>query len=288
MTKLHLIGYASGLAGVDIRCQEGPLHVQRQLRNQDLFHWESMIYPSKSEEKIIQALHQISIELAHCVSQLIHIKKPFCVIGGDHTCAMGTWSGVSHALHKEGDLGLIWIDAHMDSHTPETSHTGRYHGMSLATLLGYGDRCLTNIFNYSPKIKPENVCLIGTRSYENEEAEFLEKHKIKIYYMDEVQQRGLSAVIDEAIERVTQHTAAFGVSIDLDAIDPEEAPGVDVAETNGIHVCDLRVVLQKLVKNKKLIATEIAEFNPSKDKDSKTEKIIIEFLTILAKPQGKL
>jgi len=282
MTKLHLIGYASGLAGVDIRCGDGPLHIQKQLHNMDLFHWEAIIHPLKSEKKIIEALHRMSNELALYVSRLINIKEQLCVIGGDHTCAIGTWSGVYNALHKKGDIGLIWIDAHMDSHTPETSHTGRYHGMPLATLLGYGDLKLTGILDNSSKIKPENVCLIGTRSYENEEVNFLKEQNVKIYYMEEVRERGLQIIIDEAIERVTQQTIGFGVSIDLDAIDPKEAPGVDVPETNGIHANDLRVVLQTLVKNKKLITTEIAEFDPSKDKDGKTEKIIIEFLTILA------
>jgi arginase len=213
---------------------------------------------------------------------MVNENKKFCVLGGDHSCAIGTWSGVHEAISAKGDLGLIWVDAHMDSHTPETSPSGRVHGMPLAVLLGHGDTSLTSILNSSPKIKPENLCLIGIRSYEPGEAALLEKLKIRIYFMEEVRQRGFVAVLQEAVAHVKQHTHAYGLTIDLDSLDPHEAPGVDVPEENGIHVAELYQGLQSIIQDPQLIATEITEFDPTHDQEQKTEKIIACCLDIIA------
>jgi arginase len=179
-------------------------------------------------------------------------------------------------------MGLIWFDAHMDSHTPETSESQRIHGMPLACLLGYGYPTLTSIMHHQPKFKPENVCLIGVRSFESGEAAFLKRLNVRIYFMDEVKERGFDTVLQEAVELVSRHTIGYGLSIDLDGLDPQDAPGVDVPEIDGVGAVDFCAALKKVVSDPRLIATEVVEFDPTKDVARKTEILVADILKIIA------
>lgn len=279
----YLIGCASGIGGVDATTGKGPLLLQ-QAPELSSSHWSAMIQvPSDSTLRLDEKLRNMYESLAKTVSMHLQAHHRFCVVGGDHSCAVGTWSGVYDALHQQGDIGLIWVDAHMDSHTPETSLSGRIHGMPLASLLGYGYSTLTSILHYSPKIKPENVCLIGVRSYEAGEAALLQRLNVKIFYMEEVKQRGLMAVWQEAIQWVNRYTIGYGVSLDMDSIDPVEAPGVCVPEPGGLKAAEVGEVLSNIANDPRLIVTEIVEFDPMRDKDRMTEKWAVSFLTTLMK-----
>lgn len=288
--NLHLIGCASGVGGVDSESGTGPLTMQRSpymnaLNQQGIeFSWDAMIEAPLALEShsIDESVKELCDDLAEAVCKATTQKQFFSVIGGDHSCAIGTWSGVQHALHQQGDLGLIWIDAHMDAHTPETSHSGRIHGMPVACLLGYGHPSLTTILNQSPKIKPQNLCLIGIRSYESGEAELLKRLNVKVYFMDEVKQRGFDVVLGEAVSLVSRETVAYGLTLDLDGIDPEEAPGVDVPESDGIRVKDLIKGLSNIVADPRLVTTEIVEFDPTRDKEHMTEQLIVSLLAVIA------
>ncbi|TAK78525.1 MAG: arginase, partial [Gammaproteobacteria bacterium] len=166
---LYLVGCASGIAGANLHSGEGPLVMQKSPYLSDLaVQWEKVIHAPRLDTalRLDESVSQLCTELAQTVSALARQKQWFSVLGGDHSCAIGTWSGVYDALHDQGDIGLIWIDAHMDSHTPETSESGRIHGMPLASLMGYGYGTLTSILHHAPKLKPEHVCLIGVRSFE--------------------------------------------------------------------------------------------------------------------------
>lgn len=273
MTKLNLIGYASGVAGVDPETGRGPSVIQRG----GDYQWAAMIHP-RSYTSIPDVVSQACGELAAVVSELCREQKPFCVIGGDHTSAIGTFSGVFDAVHEKGELGLIWIDAHMDSHTPETSESGRLHGMPLACLLGYGNPGLTHILHHAPKVKPENLCLVGVRSFEKGEAELLRRLNVRIYFMKEVKERGFVSVMKEAVRHVSAHTIGYGVSLDLDVMDPEESPGVGVPEKNGVNTEDLLKIWPELMRDPKLLGSEIVEFDPSRDNQQRTEKLIISLL----------
>lgn len=284
--NLYLVGYASGMAGADSHAGEGPIAVLHSpyIRSMKTIQWDSMLLPERVLDlSLHDAIVSINKQLASRVAGLTKECKKFCVIGGDHSCAIGTWSGVYDAMHTYGDLGLIWIDAHMDSHTPETSDSGRIHGMPLAVLLGHGDASLTSILNKHPKIKPQHLCLIGVRSYEAGEAALLRELNVRIYYIEEVKERGFLTVLREAVAQVKKETYAYGLSIDLDSLDPEEAPGVDVPEKGGIHAADLEQGLSELMQDPELIATEIVEYDPTHDENRKTEKIIVSCLKIMAK-----
>jgi arginase len=212
--SLHLVGFASGLGGVDLRGGEGPDVVQRSpflsaLKAEGIdYQWDVTIEPAHTAHALRQdeKISQICTTLAKQIANNVRQKKSFSVIGGDHTSAIGVWSGVYDALHQQGDIGLIWVDAHMDSHTPETTLSGRVHGMPLASLLGYGYPSLSTILHDAPKLKPEHVCLVGVRSFESGEAALLKRLNVRIYFMDEVKSRGIEVVMQEAVTHVKRNT----------------------------------------------------------------------------------
>ena len=176
----------------------------------------------------------------------------------------------------QGELGLIWIDAHMDSHTPGTSHTGRLHGMPLAWLLGQADDALYGLS--SAMVDPEHVALIGVRSYEPEEKERLDRLGVRVFHIEEVRQRGLEAVSDEALGIATGGTSGFGVSIDLDAVTPEEAPGVGTPVPEGIVGAELARCLRTVGARPELVAIELAEYLPRLDPDGRSARVAVDLL----------
>jgi len=234
-----------------------------------------------SQTPPLSKLKHLCVELAREVSINIKQKKKIAVIGGDHSCAIGTWHGVADALGKGNPFGMIWIDAHLDSHTPETSITGNLHGMPLATLLGYGHESLVNLVAESPVLKPEATAVIGVRSMEKGELELLQKLGVRLYFMPEIKKRGLRNVINEAQQIVTSQSAYFGISIDLDAFDPQQVPGVNTAEPEGLNVNSLLTTLEQIHTHKGFIGVEIAEFNPLNDKKHISLHVIEQLLETL-------
>lgn len=284
---LELIGYASGIAASNPGCGAGPIALKDSpylslLQENGLeLHWDKILKPTNEEVPKLAKVTKLCIDLAQTVNRLVEDKKFFAVLGGDHSCAVGTWSGAAHAIREQGTLGLIWIDAHMDSHTLETSQTGNIHGMPLASLLGHGVPELTQILDKYPKLDPKHLCLIGVRSFESGEKALLERLKVRIFYMDEVKKRGLDSIMKEALQIVSSQTARFGVSLDIDSIDPSEAPGTGVKEPDGIPF-DLLCNSMKLIANHaKLIGIEVVEFNPQLDLNHLTEKLIPKLILAL-------
>jgi len=284
---VYFVGYASGIAGSDSGSGDGPAVLKNssilaKLNKKGLaYHWEGLIKSTNQSASILDKITEQCTKLAQSVEGLCRQHKFFMVFGGDHSCAIGTWSGARSALDAEDELGLIWIDAHMDSHTPETTPTGNIHGMPLASLLGYGDAKLTHIMKAYPTLKPENICLIGVRSYEDGEAELLKKLNVRIFFMDEVKERGMEVVMKEALSIVKKHTSHFGVTLDIDAIDPADAPATGVVESNGIPGKDIYKAVKMLAHEDRLIGFEIAEFDPHKDKNHMTEKLISNLITLV-------
>ncbi|MBW8371510.1 MAG: arginase [Thiobacillus sp.] len=267
---LIVIGAASGAGAPDWATAEGPdaLRHYRVFHDTPLQHveWDSILrVPREAQATPLHAVAALGARLAAEVERVLHAGHFPLVVGGDHSCAIGTWSGVHHALAERGPLGLIWIDAHMDSHTFATTPSGQIHGMPLACLLGHGEAALTAIDGAEAKLRPEHVCLIGVRSYEAGEAALLHRLGVRVFDMDEIRLRGLAAVFDEALAIVLQGTAGFGVSVDLDALDPEEEPGVSTPVPGGLHRAELAAALSRLRGNPAFVAMEIVEYNPRRD-----------------------
>jgi arginase len=206
--------------------------------------------------------------------ELVAGDERFLVIGGDHSCAIGTWSGVAAAWRDVGPLGLIWIDAHMDMHVPETSHSGAIHGMPVACLLGYGACKLTSIAGTRPALASEHLCLLGVRSFESEEAELAERLGVRVIGMDEVRARGIAAALAEAKAIATDGTAGFGISLDLDVFDPADAPGVGTPEPGGVRAAAFLDAWERLGRDLRCPGLEIAEYSPSRDKRGRTARLM--------------
>ena len=282
--KPEVTGYACDLGANQIGTANGPFVLEKSKYLKPLkLEWKKIL-ETKATSQQIEALESIEVLCKKLALQTMHRTREghrFLTLGGDHSCAMGTWSGASEGL--TGPLGLIWVDAHMDAHTPQSSHTKNIHGMPLATLLGYGDKKLTNVASEHSALMPDNLVLIGIRSFEEEEAKLLDRLKVRVYFIEEIEKRGLHQVMQDAIKQVTERTTGFGISIDIDALDPEEVPGVSTPEKNGLQVDSFLEALHLVADNPHFIGAEIAEFNPKKDIDHRSEKVIAQLIQTLFK-----
>jgi arginase len=277
--QIELIGAAWGLGGADPGCAQAPealipLLAQPLARCGASVVLGPILHPAAAERRKEAAVSRLCGMLAAAVADAVRRGRLPCVIGGDHTCAGGTWTGVGRML--QGELGLVWIDAHMDSHTPSTSHTGRLHGMPLAWLLGQADDALYGLA--TGVVDPDHVALIGVRSYEPEEKQRLDQLGVRVFHIEEVRKRGLATVFAEALAIATRGTAAFGISIDLDAVAPEEAPGVGTPVPDGIAGAELARVLQTIAGRPDLGGIELVEYLPRLDPDGRSARVAIELL----------
>jgi arginase len=218
----------------------------------------------------LDTIEDFSLRLAGSVEQAFRRGDQPLVVGGDHSCAVGTWSAVAHCLRPQGALGLIWIDAHLDAHTPDTSDSQAPHGMPLAALLGHGSGGMTGLYGWTGKLQPENVVVIGARSYEQPEVDLLAALNVRVMFMDEVLERGFSACYAEARERVNRNTAGWGISFDLDGLDPRDAPGTGTPVETGIRLADALEVLQGAGQDPAFVAMELTEYNPLRDFGGRT------------------
>jgi len=285
--RIGFVGSASGW-GAQIRgTEKGPSFMRECLLEKSIkkSYWSDMVYPSKFSwqtdipvgETLPLIVPQLT-RLAKATKKVISQNDFPCVIGGDHISGVGTFSGVVDALDAQQNYGLIWIDAHLDAHTPETSPSKAFHGMPIASLLGFGEKQLTNLCAPGPKIKPNDLVMIGIRSFEKDEVELLKKLGVKIYYCDEVIQRGFNIIFDEAIQHVTKNTKAFGVSLDLDVFEPAYCPGVGSPEYNGLLPPSVLPFLKHASQHEKFSCFELVEFNPELDRWNITSNLSKEIL----------
>lgn len=285
-----IIGAGCGVGARDARCVEGPEYLRRfgivgRLRAKGItVRWGKTLRCRRVRGQTTQlaSVLEFSRRLAHEVSETVARKDFPIVLGGDHSSAIGTWNGVRAGVGAP--IGLIWIDAHMDAHTPETSESGAFHGMPLAHLLGQGDPDLANLCGVSPVFRPDRVVLIGVRSFETKEAELLSALGVRVYTMEEVRARTLSEVFAEAAKIVSQGTAGFGVSIDLDALDPEDAPGTGTPVAGGFTRAELTNALRLANLHPRLVAFEIAEYNPLADRENETARLTENLIAALLAP----
>lgn len=288
---IDLIAYDCGWGCGDYGCQDGPekarldqiaaaLHENnkntiltdlklRSLGNREDFKTKHDTYP--------MTVDSVTKLANRCHTDTQNGVLPF-VFGGDHSSAIGTWSGVISALDAEGDFGLIWVDAHMDAHTPETSEQGKWggwwHGMPVASLTGNGTPDFTQLCSDKPKINPAHIVLIGIRSFEPGEEEYIKQHGITCYTSDDVEKLGAETIIKSSLDLITQKCSYFGVSIDLDGFDPQDAPGVGTPEQNGIRSKDAILGFQGLCNHPKFKGLEIVEYNPHNGSGGKTVELI--------------
>lgn len=265
---IPFIGLASGLGGGDPGSFAGPLLIKKQFIGRA--EWKAMI---SADPAIGNKIDQISLLNKKLATETYDYAKsyPFTVvIGGDHSCALGTWSGISEAKRAIGkDIALIWFDAHMDAHTFETSQSGNIHGMPLAALLGYGSRHFTEILSATPKLKAENVFLIGARSYETGERQLLERLGVNIYYMEEILQQGLKPILAKILAGLSAKKLPYGITLDIDFFDPTKIGATGTPVAGGVDPEEFRQC-SSLFKALPPIAFELVEFDPARDDSQNT------------------
>ena len=276
---IELIGAAWGLGGADPGCAEAPgllapLLAERLARRGAAVLPGPMLSPAPTERRKQLAVSKLCGLLASAVADSLRNGRLPCVIGGDHSCAGGTWTGVARAIR--GKLGLVWVDAHMDAHTPGTSHTGRLHGMPLAWLLGQDDDPLYGLA--AGVLDPGHVCLLGVRSFEPEEEQRLRRLGVRVILMREIEGRGIDAALDEALAIATAGSGAFGISVDLDVVTPEEAPGVGTPVQGGISGQALARAMERIGGRPDLAALELVEYCPRLDREGRSARVAVEIM----------
>ncbi len=215
---------------------------------------------------------------AEAVVATLEADETPLVLGGDHSIAAGSVSGVAEFYRRRGQsIGVIWIDAHADINTPQTSPSGNVHGMPLAALLGLGPRPLADLFGYAPKIAPENTVLIGVRDIDAAERENIRRAGMtEVYTMRDIDERGMRTVMEEALRAAGRGTAGYHVSLDLDWIDPEDAPGVGTPVRGGATYREAHLAMEILADHGRLLSFEMVEVNPVIDEHNRTADLAVE------------
>jgi arginase len=201
------------------------------------------------------------------------------VLGGDHSVAVGTVAGVSHAMKQRHEkMGVIWIDAHADMNTPETSPSGNIHGMPLACCIGKGPEELTNIFGYAPKVDAANVALVGLRDVDAIERQSVRESGVTAFTMRDIDERGLREVMDRALAIAGKGTAGIHLSLDMDAVDPDEAPGVGTPVRGGMTYREAHLAMEIVCDCNNLVSMELVEVNPVLDEVNRTANLGVELV----------
>jgi arginase len=217
--------------------------------------------------------------LAQIVRRAAGEGKVPLVLGGDHSVAIGTVAGMAaHLRKRKQTLGLIWIDAHPDMNTPETSLSGNVHGMPLACCIGTGPRELTRILGFAPKVDPKNVALVGIRDVDALEKPHVRNSGVRAFTMRDLDERGLRAVMQEAIEIACAGTAGLHLSLDMDSVDPQEAPGVGTPVRGGMTYREAHLAMEILCDSGKMLSMEVVEVNPVIDEANRTAALAVELV----------
>lgn len=198
------------------------------------------------------------------------------VLGGDHSVAIGTISGLARYWRKRGKrIGVVWVDAHTDMNTPATSPSGNIHGMPLAVLLGHGPKELVAIAGSEPALDPRNVCIIGLRDVDVSERALVRDTGVRAYTMSELDDRGTGVCVNEALTRVLDGTVGVHLSFDLDGVDPQHAPGVGTPVPGGLSFRESHLICEKTAATGKLLGVEMVEFNPVIDTENRTGRLAV-------------
>lgn len=286
MKKLAIIGMPMDLGQMRRGVDMGPSAIRyaginERLKNLfDEVHDQGDIAIGRPEVEIdpesnlrnLQLIAEKTEMLASEVDKAIEEGSFPLVLGGDHSIAIGTLAGVAKHYNN---LGVIWYDAHGDLNTAETSPTGNIHGMPLAVNLGMGHPLLTNVGGYAPKIKPENIVIIGARSLDEGERELIKEQGIKVYTMHEIDRIGMTKVMEEAIAYLKGKTDGVHLSLDLDGLDPNDAPGVGTPVLGGISYRESHLAMEMLAESDIITSAEFVEVNPILDDKNKTATVAV-------------
>ncbi|MBU6470184.1 MAG: arginase [Gammaproteobacteria bacterium] len=226
--------------------------------------------------RYLGVINEVCRELADGVECSLQQGVFPLLLGGDHSQAIGSIAGVSRYLKRQGkSLGVLWVDAHTDMNTPDSSPSGNIHGMPLATLLGYGPEELTAICGNGAALSPEHVVVFGVRDVDRGEAQLVKKTGIRVFTMSEIDARGAGACLEEAMQILGRATGGIHLSYDLDGSDPAVAPGTGTPVPGGLNFRESHLVCETLARSKRLVSMEVVELNPILDIENRTGKFAV-------------
>ncbi len=227
--------------------------------------------------KYLPEIKRVVTTLAAKVERTMKNGEFPLVLGGDHSIAIGTISGMASFARKQNKtLGVLWIDAHGDFNTPESSPSGNIHGMPLAVCVGFGPKSLTSIGGDFNKVKPENVAIIGLRNVDRTESENLHKYGLNLYTMEDVDKHGIHWVMKKAFQKVVANVDYVHVSFDLDSVDPVHAPGVGTPVKGGLDYREAHLLMEMIAASGKMASLEIVEMNPILDNRNQSAEFAVE------------
>ncbi|MCG3130162.1 MAG: Arginase [Phycisphaerae bacterium] len=233
--------------------------------------------------RFFEPVLDVNLRLARAVEQALETGEFPLVLGGDHSIAIGSVAGAaSHHRRRGAAIGALWIDAHGDMNTPDTTPSGNIHGMGLAVALGLGNPDFVNLHAPGPKVRPEHVALVGVRDLDPGERRALKENHIRVFTMRDIDQQGMSAVMRQAIDVVTTGTAGVYVQFDMDVIDPATAPGTGTPVPGGLSYREAHLVMEMLAeRSDRVVALDIVETNPALDTRNTTAELATELILSL-------
>jgi arginase len=282
-------GFGASVAGVDLgpaamrvaRLRQRVAGLGYEVRDMGDLRVECSEEPPPPGEK----LHYLREITAVCEQLAADVKKSLeggelpIVLGGDHSIAIGSVSGVTSFYRQRGEsVGLIWFDAHADMNTPETSPSGNIHGMPLAVLLGHGAPELTDIEGFSPKLDPRFCAHIGARDVDPGERELIRRLGMRFFTMREIDERGMRACVDDAIQLASQASAGYVVTLDVDALDPGDAPGSGTVVRGGLTYREAHLAMEKIAEAGGALSLEVVEINTALDINNRTAELGVELI----------
>jgi arginase len=229
--------------------------------------------------RYLPEIARASAIIARKVERIVGLGHFPLVLGGDHSIAIGTVSGLAASARSQGKkLGVLWIDAHGDINTPETSPSGNIHGMPLATLLGFGAGELTSVAGTDAKVSPCNVALVGIRSLDSGEKKRLKETGVQVHTMSDIDRHGVPRIMKNALARVTDGTDFVHVSLDLDAVDPAVAPGVGTPVKGGLDYREAHLIMETIADAGVMTSLEVVEVNPILDAGNASAEFAVELV----------
>jgi arginase len=283
------LGFGAGLAGVDLgpaamrvaRLTQRIAQLGYEVRDLGDLRIEipQQQAPPQEKAKYLAEISKACELVASEVRKMMEADELPVVLGGDHSIAVGSVSGVaSVARERGGQIGLVWFDAHADMNTPETSPSGNVHGMPLAALLGYGAKELTHIGGFAPKLDPRYCAHVGGRDIDPSERELIKKLGMRFFTMREIDERGMNACMDEAIEIARRAPGGYHVTLDVDALDPGDAPGSGTVVRGGLTYREAHLAMEKIAEAGGMISLEVVEINTALDVNNRTAELGVELI----------
>jgi len=253
-------------------------HQVEDLGNLPVKQAEEQPYGEK-RAKYLNEIAETCKGLAAAVERTLDEGAVPLVLGGDHSIAIGSIAGVAaHFRKKEKRIGCLWLDAHGDMNTPETSPSGNVHGMPLAAIIGYGPPELTELAGFKPMVEPRNVALVGVRDLDARERRIVKESGVHVFTMRDIDERGMREVMAEAIRFASDETERLAVSLDMDFVDPSDAPGVGTPVRGGVTYREAHLAMEMIADSKAVASIELVEINPVIDEHNKTATLGVELV----------